>query len=218
MPEPPIGPQRLRVYVVTSSAFAGRSHRDVALAGIEGGATAVQLRAPELDDDALEALAREIAPVCRGAGVLLVVNDRPAVATAAGADGVHVGQGDDIEGARSAVGPGGILGISVATPAQARAAEAAGAQYLGVTVWATTTKPEARPEGLGGVAAVTACTSLPVIGIGGIDETNAADVIAAGAAGVAVISAVAAAGDPVAVVRRLRAAVDRAIERREADR
>jgi thiamine-phosphate diphosphorylase len=125
-----------------------------------------------------------------------------------------MGQGDGIDGARLAIGPDQILGVSVASASQALAAEAAGAHYLGVTVWATATKPEAEPAGLEGVAEVTACTRLPVVGIGGIDETNAADVIAAGAAGVAVISAVAGAADPAAVVRRLRAVVEGAIERR----
>jgi thiamine-phosphate pyrophosphorylase len=87
-------------------------------------------------------------------------------------------------------------------------AEMAGADYLGVTVWGTGTKPEAVPVGLEGLREVAAATALPVVGIGGIHAENAREVLVAGAAGIAVISAVADADDPVAAVRELRALVD----------
>jgi thiamine-phosphate pyrophosphorylase len=208
MEAPRLDVARLAVYVVTSASFRGRSHLDVASAAIVGGATAVQLRAPELGDDALTAAAAALAEACRAAGVLSVVNDRPDVAATVGADGAHVGQSDDLEGARAALGRDKVLGISVATPEQARRAAALGADYLAATVWATPTKPEAAPEGLDGIRRLAAATSLPVVGIGGIDAANAGEVVAAGAVGVAVISAVAAAEDPVAATRSLRAAVD----------
>lgn len=202
------GPHPLGVYVVTSTGLApGRTHRDVAFAAIEGGADAVQLRAKELRDDDLRPLAREIADACRGAGVLFLVNDRTAVALESGADGVHVGQDEDIPQVRGRLGDGPILGVSVDEPDQARRAEAAGADYLAVTVWPTTTKLDARPHGVDGVAAVVEATSLPVVGIGGISAENAAEVLAAGAVGVAVISAVGAVDDPVEATRRLVAAV-----------
>jgi thiamine-phosphate pyrophosphorylase len=198
----------LGVVVITSSGFVeGRSHREVALAAVEGGADCVQLRAKELRDDELRPLAREIAAACRDAGVLFVVNDRVAVAVESGADGAHVGQGDDPAGARARLGSGPVLGVSVRTPDEARAAESAGADYLGVTVWSTPTKPEATPAGLDGVRAVAEATTLPVVGIGGIDATNAARVIGAGGSGVAVISAVGAADDPVDATRALVRAV-----------
>jgi thiamine-phosphate diphosphorylase len=200
-------PGALRVYVVTSTAFAGRSHAAVALAAIDGGATAIQLRAPELADDELLAVARQLAPPCAAAGVLFVVNDRPAVAVASGAAGAHVGQGDDPADARATLGPERALGISVANASEARAAVDRGADYLGVTVWATPTKGEARPGGLELVREIAGIARVPVVGIGGIDPSNAAEVIAAGAAGVAVISAVAAAPDPVAATRDLVRAV-----------
>jgi thiamine-phosphate diphosphorylase len=98
----------------------------------------------------------------------------------------------------------------VSTPLEARGAEAAGATYVGVTVWSTATKPDARPVGLEGVRAVARATRLPVVGIGGIHAANAAQVLAAGARGVAVVSAVAGSDDMVAATRALRAAVDRA--------
>jgi len=200
----------LGVYVVTSSGFVtGRGHRDVALAAIEGGATAIQLRAKELVDGDQVALAGELAARCREAGVLFVVNDRVGVALASGAAGIHVGQLDDLDRVRERIGSEVVLGISVGTPEEARAAEAAGADYVGVTVWATPTKADAVPEGLDGVRRVADATSLPVVGIGGIGPSNAAEVLAAGAAGVAVVSAVGAADDPVAVTRVLAEVVDR---------
>ena len=199
-----IDPERLRVHVITSSGLVpGRGHLEVAMAAVEGGADVVQLRAPELSDDELSALASKLARVCRDAGVLFLVNDRIDVAVAIRAAGAHVGQSDHPETAREQLGPEGVLGISVATPEQAEAAEMAGADYLGVTVFATPTKPEAIPLGLDGLRAIVGATSLPVVAIGGIDASNARHVLAAGAAGVAVVSAVGAAADPVAATREL---------------
>jgi thiamine-phosphate pyrophosphorylase len=196
---------RLRVYVVTSATGAG--HAGVVEAAVAGGATAVQLRAPELDDEELLPLATRLASRCRAAGILLVVNDRVEVAVASGADGVHVGQGDELTGVRERIGPHRVLGISVRGPQDVPAAVELGADYLGATVWATATKPEAVPGGLSALAAVAAAAPVPVVGIGGIDVTNAGSVVATGAAGVAVISAVTQAPDPAAAVRALGAAV-----------
>jgi thiamine-phosphate diphosphorylase len=195
-----LDPDRLSVYVVTSSE---PGHLKVALAAIEGGATAVQLRAKALGDDELLPLAEELGARCRDAGVLFVVNDRVEVALASGAEAVHVGQDAETGAVRDRVGPDVLVGVSVDDPEQARRADAVGADYLGVTVWATPTKPDAVPHGSEGLRSVVEATSLPVVGIGGIDETNAGEVIAAGAAGVAVISAVAQASDPIAATRRL---------------
>lgn len=205
----------LRLYVVTSAAFRGRSHVDVAVAAIEGGASAIQLRAPELAGYEVYVLAKELVARCRAAGVRLLVNDLVDVAVAIRADGAHVGQGDAPAVAREALGSERILGISVTTPEEARAAEAAGADYMGVTVWSTATKPAAEPVGLAGLRAVAEATTLPVVAIGGIGVANVGEVIEAGAAGVAVVSAVAAADDPVAEVRALRTAVDDALAAKE---
>ena len=202
-----LDPHSLRVYVLTSSGLVlGRGHAEVARAAIAGGATAVQLRAPELDDVRLGDLALEISEACHEAGVPFVVNDRPNVAAAFGV-GVHVGQGDDPGSARTAIGPNAVLGVSVSTAEEALAAEAAGADYVGVTVWATPTKPEASPRGLDGLRRVVDATSLPVVGIGGIDARNAREVLDAGAAGVCVVSAVGAAPDPERATRELADAV-----------
>ncbi len=203
-----VDPRSLGVYVVTSATLVpGRSHLDVARAAVGSGATAVQLRAPELEDEALLEVATAILEVCRGAGVLFFVNDRLDVAVKSGADGVHLGQLDEPEAARERLGAGPILGVSVNRPGQARAAERAGADYLGVTIWTTATKPVATPAGITGLRRIAAATPLPVVGIGGITADNAAEVLAAGAAGVAVLSAVAGAADPAAATRELADAV-----------
>ena len=209
-----VEPRALRVYVVTSARFAGRSHRDVAMAALEGGAGAVQLRAPDLPDDELIAVGSELARACADADVLFAVNDRPEIAVTVGAGGAHVGRGDDPSEARRLLGPDRVLGMSVDTASQAGAAQDLGADYLGVTVWATPTKPEAVPGGLALVRAISASNALPIVGIGGIDAANAASVVGAGAVGVAVISAVAAAPDPIEATRELVRVVDRAVERR----
>jgi thiamine-phosphate pyrophosphorylase len=200
-------PRSLRVYVLTSSGLVpGRGHADVAAAAIDGGASALQLRAPELDDARLCDLAAGIAARCRAADVLFVLNDRPAVAASIGV-GAHVGQDDDPAVARTVIGLDAVLGVSVSTPDEARAAEGYRADYLGVTVWATSTKPEASPRGLDGLRSVVAATSLPVVAIGGINAANAPEVLDAGAAGVSVVSAIGAAPDPERATRELVDAV-----------
>ncbi len=197
-------PLPLGVYVLTSSGLVpGRTHLDVARAAVRGGADAVQLRAPELADDALLEIARRIADLCAEEAVLFIVNDRVEIALASRADGVHLGQGDAPAGARDRLGREPVLGISVSSVEQAAAAEREGADYLGVTVWSTSTKPAAAPLGPEGLRAIVAATSLPVIGIGGVDPSNAVEVLEAGAAGVAVISCVGAAADPVEATREL---------------
>jgi len=202
-------PRTLDLYVVTTGTLvSGRAHGEIATAAVEGGATAVQLRAPELTDDRLLPLATALARLCGDAGVLFLVNDRVEVAVACDASGAHVGHDQDPGEARRLLGPERILGVSVTGAEEARAAEAAGADYLGVTVWETSTKPEALAIGLEGIRVVAGATALPVVGIGGIDAGNARDVLAAGAAGIAVISAVATSDDPTQAVRELRASVD----------
>jgi thiamine-phosphate pyrophosphorylase len=204
-----LDPRALRLYVITPSVGAPRrTHEEIVASAVSGGAGAVQLRAPELDDDHLRQLAVPLASMCADAGVLFVVNDRVDVAVRSRAAGAHVGQDGDPRAARDRLGTERILGVSVGTDGEARAAEAADADYLGVTVWSTSTKPEAVPVGLDGLRDIVAATALPVVGIGGIDARNAREVLAAGASGIAVIGAVASADDPLRAVRELRVAVD----------
>ncbi len=166
---------------------------------VRAGATVVQLRCKGASTDELV----ERGDGLRALGVTLVVNDDVEAAIALGADGVHLGQGD--AGAWRARAAGLLLGRSVATPEQARAADA---DYLGAgPVWDTPSKRDADPAiGLDGLRAVCAVASVPVVAIGGVDAGNAADCIRAGAAGVAVIRS---ADDP-----GVRRAVDEALRGR----
>ena len=204
----------LRVYVITHAGFRGRSHEDVAQAAVAGGATALQLRDKESAGRALVAPARRLVALANPAGVPVVVNDRVDVALAAGADGVHVGEDDlPVADARRLLGPERIVGASAGTVEEARRAEQEGADYLGVgPVFPTATKADAGEAiGLDGLRKIVAAVRVPVVGIGGITVENAAQVVLAGAAGVAVVSAVAGADDMVEATRRLRQAVDLAL-------
>ena len=156
---------------------------------------------------------RALAPLCRAAGVPFVVNDDVAAARLAGADGVHVGQDDAAcADARAELGPDAIVGVSVQTVEQALAAQADGADYLGVgAVFATPTKPDAADVGADGLAAICAAVDIPVVAIGGLNERTVPALAGTGADGAAVVSAIFAADDIEAAARRLRAAVQAAL-------
>ena len=166
------------------------SDLDTARAAIEGGASVIQLR---LKDATTEELIEKGAPyrlLCEQEGVTFVVNDDVQAALALLAHGVHLGQGD--EGLALALEAGMLVGISATTPEQASQAEEDGATYVGAgPVWTTPTKPGADPIGLDGLHAVSEAVRIPVIAIGGIDASNAAQCIEAGAFGVAVVRAAA---------------------------
>jgi thiamine-phosphate pyrophosphorylase len=182
----------------------------------------VQLRDKHATTRRMVDVARAIKASLAPFNVALLVNDRADVAFAAGADGVHVGQ-DDLapEDARAVLGPAAIIGQSIKTVAQARAAPIETLDYVCVGgVFATTSKDNPDPPvGITGLVAILEvlrdrAPRLPIGAIAGIDETNAADVITAGADGIAVISALSLAPDPGAAARRLRAIVDHGIGRR----
>jgi thiamine-phosphate pyrophosphorylase len=204
----------LRLYVLTDRALArGRFEVDVARDAIAGGATAIQLRWK--DGPLWEAMeiGRQLRTLCRQASVLFVVNDRVDLALALEADGVHLGEHDlPVREARRLVDDRMIIGFSPATLVEAVQAQRAGADYLGVgPIFATWTKHDAGvPVGTERIRDVTRSVGVPVVGIGGITAGNAGAVIEAGAAGVAVISAVVARDDVVAATRELRQAVDHA--------
>lgn len=205
---------RLRLVVVTDPACgAGRTVVEVVRAALGAGAPAVQLRWKEALAREMVELARALATETRPRGALLFVNDRLDVALAAGADGVHLGQEDLPAAAARRVAPAGFLvGVSAETVELARRATADGADYVGVgPVFATASKADAGAAvGPPRVAEVAAAVEIPVVGIGGIGTVNAAEVVRAGAAGVAVISAVMQAADPEAATRALlRAAAGR---------
>ncbi len=191
--------RRLKVYVLTDHRLSrGRSDREVVEEAIRGGATAIQLRAKEISTREMWETGLEIRKVCRAAGVLFIVNDRLDVALAVDADGLHVGQ-DDLPAseARRLLGPDKVLGVSARSVEEALKAAEDGADYLGVgPVYPTGTKADAgAATGVEVVRDICRLVDLPVVGIGGIGPGNAPEVIAAGADGVSVISAVVAAED-----------------------
>lgn len=187
----------MKLHCIVADAEAAR-------AAAEGGATVIQLRlkgAPTLE---VVERGRSVFLVARETGVTFVVNDDVEAALALNADGVHLGRAD--EGKELALAAGLMLGISATSVYEAIAGAEQGAAYIGAgPVWATPTKPDAgSPLGLDGLAAICEAVDVPVVAIGGIDASNAADCIRAGAAGVAVIRAI-------AEIEALRAAIDAAL-------
>jgi len=197
----------LSVYLVTDPRLlAGRDRVDVVARAIDGGATVVQYRDKDASDEIFLEAGAPVARLCRDRGVAFIVNDRVHLVSALQADGVHVGQGDAALGeARRILGPGSIIGVSVSTVDEAVAAESGGADYLGVSpVFDTPSKIDTpAATGLDGLRRIRAAVRIPLVGIGGVDATNAAEVVAAGADGVAVIRAILAAPDPCEAARTL---------------
>ena len=160
---------------------------EAAVRAVEGGATVIQLRLKGAPTGDVVETGRPF----RDLPATFVVNDDVEAAVTLRADGVHLGRGDP--GADRAVEEGLMLGTSASSAEEARAGERLGAAYIGAgPVWATPSKPDADPPiGLDGLSRICEAVSIPVVAIGGIDATNAADCIAAGAAGVAVVRAAA---------------------------
>jgi thiamine-phosphate pyrophosphorylase len=211
-------PSHLLLHVLTDRDWSrGRDLLTVATAALDGGATIIQLRDKIASTRVLIEEGRALRALTRERGVLLIVNDRLDVALAVEADGAHVGQDDMPAGlARRLLGPERILGVSAATRQEAEEAVAGGADYLGVgPIYPSRGKADAGPAT--GVELLTELAeqyAIPLVAIGGITAANAAEVMRAGASGVAVITAVVHAPDIVAAARQLRTAVERAYEER----
>ncbi|ELZ07023.1 thiamine phosphate synthase [Natrialba aegyptia] len=209
-----MAPSNWRTYLVTQASLsAGLSTAEIARKAIAGGVDAIQLREKDTDARTRYELGRELREFTAEADVALIVNDRVDLAQAIDADGVHVGQSDlPVAVARDLLGPDAIVGCSTSTVAEARRAEADGADYLGVgSIYGTTSKAVAEhKDGIGPerVAEITDAVSIPVVGIGGITADNAGLVADAGATGVAVISEITAADDPRAATEALSAALE----------
>ncbi|WP_144922868.1 thiamine phosphate synthase [Halorubrum salsamenti] len=205
-----MNPSDWRAYLVTQeSRSAGRETAEIVEAALDGGVDAVQIREKGRSARERYDLGRRLRGLTADADVPLIVNDRVDLAAAVDADGVHLGQSDlPVAVARDRLGDEAFVGVSASTVSEARAAADAGADYLGVgAVYGTDTKDvPAETNGVGPerVAAIADAVDLPVIGIGGIDADNAGAVAEAGAAGVAVVSAITAAGDPRAAAAEIR--------------
>ncbi len=194
------------IYVITDETLVrGRMHADVACAAISGGASVVQLRDKNASDPCLIAVGDEMRRLTAKAEALFIINDRLEVALGCKADGLHVGQDDMPAAEVRRLWPDGILGVSVATPEQAVAAQKAGADYLGVgPIFGTSTKGDSRPPvGVEQIHRIRAASSLPIVAIGGINLDNIAEVAQAAADAVAVVSAVVCASDMAAATRAL---------------
>jgi thiamine-phosphate pyrophosphorylase len=208
--------------IVDPERAGGHQLVDLAMRCVRGGATLVQLRDKHAETRALIDEARAIKRALTPFAVPFVVNDRVDVAMAASADGVHLGQDDmAIEDARRLLGSNAIIGLSVKSVEEAEAARLDLVDYVGSGgVYATSSKQQKNvpigPAGLTRIIAVLRrrAPDLPVCGIAGIDGSNAAEVIAAGADGVAVISAVSLAPSPETAARQLREIVDAVLAKR----
>lgn len=212
----------LRLYALVDPAVSGgRPLADLA-ACIASSATLVQLRDKYGSTRAMIEEARALRAVLEPEGVPLLINDRVDVALAAEADGVHIGQDDMAPAdARLLLGRGAIIGLSIKTVEQARAAPLDLLNYVAIGgVYSTTSKDNtAAPIGVDGLRAIVEAIrarepNYPICAIAGITSGNAADVISAGVDGVAVISALSLAPDPGKAAQELRAVVDRALNRR----
>jgi len=202
-----------RLYLVIGATPPAGPLGDVVTAALRGGADLVQLRMKDATDDAILAAAASVREACTAAGALFVLNDRPDLVAASGADAVHVGQDDHtVDRARELAGPDVLVGVSTHAPTDLAAARADGADYAGVgPVYATPTKPGRAAAGLAYVAHAAAHAGrLPWFAIGGIDTANVAAVRSAGATRIAVVRAIAQAPDTAAATettRVLRAAI-----------
>jgi thiamine-phosphate pyrophosphorylase len=196
------------LYVITDEIVGlNRTHAEIAERAIAGGADAIQLRDKSCSSGDLIRIGRSLRAITQRNSTLFIVNDRLDVALACGADGVHLGQGDmRTDVARQIAPPGFLIGVSVSNVEEALRAECEGADYVALSpTFSTGSKRDAGPgHGLDMLREIKRNVSVPVIAIGGIDRHNVREVIAAGADGIAVISAVVGAPDITAAARDLK--------------
>ena len=208
------------VYAVTDRTWLGkRTLAQQVEDALKGGATMVQLREKELTGTELETLARQVQRVCADYGVPFIVNDDVDLAAKIGADGVHVGQDDMNAGeARKILGPDRIVGVTTKTVAQAQAAVAAGADYLGSgAVFGSSTKKNAKPMTMEQFREICGSVDVPVVAIGGVCADNMHLLAGCGMAGFAVVSGIFAAENIEDATRRIREKAERLVAEREND-
>lgn len=195
------------LYAVTDRSWLGEQtlYQQVKQA-LSGGATCIQLREKDLDQEEFLREALEIRDLCRSFDVPFIINDNVELAIQCEADGVHVGQSDMQAGkVRQLIGPDKILGVSAQTMEQAKLAEENGADYLGVgAVFPTATKDDAKPVSHETLRKIVDSVSIPICAIGGINKENLPQLSGTGIDGVALVSAIFASKDIEAECRRLR--------------
>lgn len=194
------------VYAVTDRAWVGEMtlYQQVQ-AALEHGATCVQLREKELDDEAFLQEAKQLAALCKQYQVPFIVNDNVDIAIACGADGVHVGQDDmDVSQVRQKVGDEMIIGVSAHTVEEALTAVKGGADYLGLgAVFSTSTKTDVNTMPYDTLKAICTAVDVPTVAIGGISKNNLMQLAQSGVDGIAVVSAIFGAQDPGAATSEL---------------
>ncbi len=196
--------------IIDGQQLRGRSHREITIQAIRGGAGTIQLREKKLGKKELLILARELRQLCKENGVLFIMNDYLEAALDCEADGLHIGQEDlPAATARKLLRPDQLLGCSTNTVEQAQAAAAEGADHLGVgAIYATGSKSDVAVVGLSRLRDIKQATTLPIVAIGGISKDNAAEVMQAGASAIAVISAVSGSDNPEQAARDLVKAIE----------
>ena len=204
------------LYAVTDRMWLkeGESLTDVCKKVLENGATFLQIREKDLDENTFELEAEALKSLCASYKVPYVVNDSVEIAMDIDADGVHVGQ-SDIKGRdiRAIIGPDKILGISAGSVEEAKAAEKAGADYIGVgAVFVTSTKKNARNLTLEKLQEIRNSVSIPVVAIGGINASNLTELAGSGVDGVAVVSAIFAAEDQGKATRDLKVLAQKMVD------
>jgi thiamine-phosphate pyrophosphorylase len=208
----PVTPRHERLASARLYLVCGDQSDAFLQAALRGGVDIVQLRMKDSADEEILDAACRFKRICDAAGALLIVNDRPDLAAAADADGVHLGQDDTpVQRARQTLGPGRLIGLSTHTPDQIEAATTAGVDYIGVgPVNETPTKPGRPAVGLDLVDYAASHATLPFFAIGGIAPANIAQVRAAGGTRVAVVRALTETADPEVTARELRDALTEA--------
>ena len=205
----------LVLYAVTDRSWLrGQTLKSQVEAALKGGATFIQLREKDLDEEAFLEEALEIQKLCRDYDVPFVINDNVDIAARIGADGVHVGQHDMEAGdVRRRLGPDKIIGVSAQTVEQALLAQEHGADYLGVgAVFPTGSKADATEVEHETLRAICEAVEIPVIAIGGITRDNVRELKGTGICGIAVISAIFAKQDIEAAAADLREQTERMLE------
>ena len=190
--------EQLKLYAVTDRTWLGNEtlYEQVEKA-LKGGVTLVQLREKELDEETFEKEGRELLELCHRYHVPLIINDNVALAKKINADGVHIGQSDmEMQHARELLGVDKIIGVTAKTVEQAKAAQAAGADYLGSgAVFGTSTKADAKPMELALFQKICESVEIPVVAIGGISGDNVLQLKGRKMAGIAVVSGIFACED-----------------------